>query len=130
MAGDARDIVQRTYGIQAFDLDLPSAVTHVAVAKNPGRSVCVQKIRFTPTAYAQSTLSFSDSLTGVIIGVIWIPTTAPQLGDSSNEMDLDWGPEGTRLSVGADLVLAVSINGATGRLHIESYQKPLVYTTH
>jgi hypothetical protein len=139
MSGDARDIVQRIYGIQLVDIDLPYASNAVVVNKGSNvnaqgatvqRSICVQKIRYTPSTWAQSTLTFSDSLTNTVIGIIWVPAAAPQIGDSSDEMDLEWGPGGTKLSPGANLNLAVSANGAIGRLHIESYQKGLVYPTH
>lgn len=108
--------IKAIYGQGAVDVNLPTFSPTVVTAKSATRIVVVQKIVFTPTVYAAATLSFSDSLTGVVIGVITVPATAGPV------VVLDYGL-GTKLSTGASLNYNVSANGATGRLHIESVQK-------
>jgi hypothetical protein len=122
MAGDYGRF-QPIYGLSIVDLDLPTAQTAVVTAKGPARKVTVQRITYVPSTYAQATISFVDSLTGVVVGSFDVPATKPQTGDGTDMLYLDWGPTGTQLSAGANLNLGVTANGAAGRLHIESYQK-------
>ena len=120
--------IQSTYGINSADFNLPTFPITLVPAKGPNRLVCIQQILFWPNMWAQSTLTFSDSLSGFVIGILNVPATPPQVGDSSNGLFLTFLPTGTLLSAGAGLNMSVSINGASGRLHLETYQKGPVFT--
>ena len=114
---------QPIYGMSIVDTDLPIVPTALITAKSPARTVCVQKVVFVPSVYVASVLSFVDSVTGVSIGSFSIPANQQTLGDGSDTFVLDFGPTGTKLSLGANLTFTVTANGAAGRLHIEAYQK-------
>ncbi len=115
--------IQSTYGLNSIDIDLPTFPTTIVAAKGPTRRVCIQSLIFWPNVWIQSTLTFSDSITGTVIGVINIPTTPPQVGDGSSSIFVVFTPTGTLLSLGAGLNITVSVNGLAGRLHLETYQK-------
>ncbi len=105
-----------SYGGQPIDVDLPT-VSPLVTAKSATRIITVIKISFMPSTYEASTVSFLDSISGKSIGSMTIPATAPS---GSNTFVLDWGPVGTKLTAGANLLIA---GNATGRLHIEAVQK-------
>lgn len=104
------------YGLKATDVDLPT-VSALVVPSSATKAICVQRIVFTPATFTDMTLTFSDSLTGNIIGSIVVSSGSAVNG----VLPLDWGPVGTKLSVGASLLIGG--NASAGRLHIESYQK-------
>lgn len=114
---------QPIYGMSIVDVDLPQIPSLLITAKSPARTICVQKIVYMPSTYVASILSFIDSVTGVSIGSFSIPASEPNVGDASDMFSLDFGPTGTKLSLGAGLTFSVTVNGAAGRLHIEAYQK-------
>lgn len=120
MAGSDFGRLARTYGLTKVDIDLPTANDNLIVAKGPLRIVTVLYIAFFPSTYSGTTLTFSDSVTGVVIGVLTIPAAAPQTGNGNGFIDIDYGPNGTPLSPGATLVLGGT---GAGRLHIDAYQK-------
>lgn len=122
MPGDYERYVP-VYGMSITDVDLPTANPILIAAKSPSRIVTVQRITFVPAVYVQATLTFSDSVTGTIIGTFDVPATKPQAGDSSDMLFLEYGPTGTKLAAGSNLLIGVTANGASGRLHIEAYQK-------
>lgn len=119
--------ISAIYGLDSTDIHIPTAFEAVVSARTPGKSITVMSVVFWPNAWAQTTLTFSDSLTGVNIGILNVPAQPPQIGDGSNGIFVNFGAVGTQLSPGANLNLSVSINGASGRLHIESYQKGPIY---
>lgn len=119
--------IQSTYGLNSVDFDLPTFPTTIVQSKGPTRRISIQAVTFWPNTWAQTTLTFSDSLTGTVIGILNIPATPPQVGDGSNGIFVSFIPTGTLLSPGAGLNLVISINGATGRLHLETYQKGQVF---
>jgi len=108
------------YGMNIVDEDLPTIDTLLIAAKSATRVICVQRITFVPIQYFDATLSFIDTVTNKSIGNIVVPASGPSLG--RNMYYLDFGPRGTPLSAGANLILGVT-GGAVGRLHIEAFQK-------
>ena len=112
-------VFRRCYGLQIRDFTCPVVDPVLLYAKTPTKKIVVQNIRFTPSAYVASIVSFQDSLTGQSIGSISVPAVRP---DGADEYTLDFAPTGTKLSPGANLLIA-STNGVAGRLHIETYQK-------
>lgn len=108
------------YGMNIVDIDLPAVNNILIQAKSATRVICVQRITFVPIQYFDATLSFVDTVTNKSIGNIVVPSSGPSLG--RNMYYLDFGPRGTPLSVGANLILGVT-GGAVGRLHIEAFQK-------
>ncbi len=123
MGGDYTRIVP-IYGQQNLDLDLPSIMNPVVSVKGGPMSqrLNIQQIVFMPSAYAAATITFSDSLTGKVIGIISVPATQP--AGPAVPFELDYTSRGTALSLGANLNMSVSAGGAAGRLHIASYQTP------
>lgn len=119
MAGDYTRVIP-IYGMNIVDWDLPSVNTLLIQAKSATRVVCVQRITFVPIQYIDGVLHFIDSVTNKDIAVITVPSTAPSLG--RNMFYVDFGPRGTGLSTGANLILGTT-GGAVGRLHIEAFQK-------
>lgn len=112
--------VQSAYGLSVVDIDLPT-LSILILAKSATRIVCVQRITFTPTVYSGTTITFVDSVTLKSIGRLDVPLVPPSATDNgSHGMYLDWGPTGTKLSIGANLIIGGNGNG---RLHIEAYQK-------
>jgi hypothetical protein len=130
MPGDYRDVIQRTYGSKVVDLDLPTGNNILVAAKGPLQLIAVQYVSFVPSTFVAATITLVDSITGLAVGTLTVPASAPQIGDGSSMLFLNYGPSGTKLSKGANLLLGVTANGAAGRLHIEYYQKPNIYTTH
>lgn len=126
---------QPLYGMSIVDVQIPALTESnpgVVLARTSTRKICVQKLIFAPSTWAAAVLIFSDSLTGIVIGTITVPSAAP--GSSStdsveNALELDFGPTGTLLSAGANLSLAINPPGPAGTLHIESYQKGPLYAT-
>jgi hypothetical protein len=111
------------YGMSVIDIDLPVGSPILQVAKSPTRKITVQKIMFAPSVYAVSTLTFVDSISGVVICTLAVPSMPPNTGDGSNTIFADFGPKGTQLTAGASLLLGVTPPAsAAGRLHIECYQ--------
>lgn len=109
----------RIYGGQVIDVDLPTLVPLIT-AKSATRIVTVLLITFTPAMAGSGTLSFLDSLTNRVIGVM---TLMPQaLGAGSNSLTLDFG-SGTPLRAGANLILSETYGMPTGRVHLEAVQK-------
>src|SRR5580692_9945785 len=115
--------VQACYGMSMVDVDLPLIPTILITAKSPARTIVVQKIVFVPSVYVASTLSFVDSVTGVSIGSFSIPQYQSTVGDGSDAFIIDFGTTGTKLALGSSLTFTVSVNGVSGRLHIDAYQK-------
>ena len=110
----------KIYGASIVDVTLPSNVSPLITARAANRMITVQRITFTPSVWSGTTLSFVDSLTGIEIGHLDIPPSNPTLAGDTNMLYIDYGPTGTKLSPGANLLLG---GGGTGRLHIEAYQK-------
>jgi hypothetical protein len=110
---------QPIYGMSIVDVDLPQ-VGPLITAKAANRSIAVQRIQFEPSTWNGATLSFYDSVTLVQIASLYVPTVEPTIGDASSSLNVDLGPTGTKLAPGSNLAMSGS---ATGRLHIEAYQK-------
>ena len=113
----------RTYGGDVVDKDLPLADPVLIAADSATKRVCVLEIEFTPSTYTACVLAFIDSLTDQRIGTLTLPADGPGVVEGSNQFTLTFGPSGTKLSAGADLLLGVVSGSATGRLHIEACQK-------
>lgn len=108
----------RVYGRSGADLDLPSVTPVLIAAASATKRIRVLFISFTPSSSATTgTLTFLDSLTGKAIGALTVsPTTA-------NQLALDFGQAGIKLSPGAHLLLGIT-GGAIGRLHVDAVQVP------
>lgn len=126
MAGDYLKL-QRHYGPLVTDLDLtvldmdgtrPAVVSPRASTYQ----VYIQKITFAPSVYAAVVLTFKDSA-GVVIGKFSIPATEPTTGADDGMRMLDFGPNGTPLTLGATLAIGFAGVGVAGRVHIEAYQR-------
>jgi hypothetical protein len=110
------------YGGIRTDVDLPSAFALVVPSRANVR-LAIQKIVFSPSVYVSAILSFYDSITLVVIGTIQVPAVEPAAGDGSDINFLDFGSNGTLLSLNASLLYSVTANGAQGRLHVDSFNK-------
>ena len=111
-------IAWRIYGANNVDLQLPSALKEPLIAAQSAKcKIYVQGIQFLPSVFTGTTLGFVDSLTGKLIGSFVIPPTAA----GWYATPLDFGPNGTPLTKGANLLMSGSANG---QLHIDAYQKP------
>jgi hypothetical protein len=111
---------QPIYGMSIVDTDVPGSISPLITAKAPNRIVTVQKIVFSPSVWTGTILSFLDSVTLIQIGSLSIPTVEPAVGDGNDMLFLDFGPTGTQLAPGSNLLMGGT---GTGRLHIEAYQK-------
>lgn len=125
MAGDYVTKL-RQYGDQSFDYDLATGTAGpvtLFTVRNSAYRIYVQKISVSVVTFAAKTLTFQDSAgSPVVIAVDSIPaaeTATP--GDQT--WSQDFGPDGTALSVGKNLVLALSAAGAAARIHVQLYQR-------
>ena len=109
----------RTYGGSIVDRQLPTVDPVLIYAKSTVHRIAVQEIAFSPSAYVASVLSFLDSRTGESIGSLSVPAVRP---DRDGTFTLWLGDAGTKLSAGANLILATT-NGAAGRLNIAAFQR-------
>lgn len=119
MAGDL-DRIRRCYGINSKDVDLPTASNILVLARATTRIIVLLGATFAPSVYVAGTIQLVDSLTNKVVGVLTIP---PTTGMGVDQVRLTYDTVGTALSTGANLVLGTLPAGATGRLHIETYQK-------
>jgi len=119
MSGDYTRVIP-IYGMNIVDKDLPTVNNILITAKSSTRTICIQRVTFVPIQYLDGTLSLVDSITGEAIANLVIPSSGPSLG--RNMYYEDFGPRGTPLTTGANLILGVT-GGAVGRLHIEAFQK-------
>ena len=104
-------------------LSEPVADSILVQARSAVRRVYVQKVIYSPNDFVANTvLNFIDSITGQSIGQITVVAGVSQY-------PLDFGYNGTLLTTGASLVLAILSGGATGRLRVEAYQLPLMINT-
>lgn len=93
----------------------------VIVPKSAQHTIWIQRITFAPTTYAAQTLTFQDGAnTPVPIGLMSIPASAPTTGICQYE--LDYGPQGTPLTIGEELDIIFSAAGPAGRIVIEAYE--------
>lgn len=93
----------------------------VIAPKSALHTIYIQRISFAPTTYAAQTLTFRDGAgTPVVIGHMSIPAAAPTTGVC--QYVIDFGPEGTPLTIGEELDVIFSAAGPAGRLVIEAYE--------
>ena len=105
------------------NLSEPVANSILVTARSVVRTVYVQKVTYSPNDFVANTvLNFIDSITGQSIGQITVVAGVSQYY-------LDFGYNGTPLTVGANLVLAILSGGTTGRLQVNAYQLPLMVAT-
>ena len=117
---------QNHYSNKSMDLTVLAATddTTLITAKSANHQIFVQKITVNITTYSAKTWTFKDSTgTPVEIAHISIPGAAVALPSESNSMVIDFGPKGTPLTLGMNLLLDVSAAGAAGRIHVEAYEK-------
>lgn len=114
---------QPIYGMSILDIDTPVVQPILITAKGAARRICVQRLVFVPSVYTACVIAFLDSLTMLSVGNLSIPAFNPSTSGETNSFSLDFGPTGTMLSAGANLLLAAVPGCASGRLHIEAYQK-------
>lgn len=110
----------KAYGGSVVDKQLPVVDPVLIYAKTAASRIAVQEIEFSPSVWVTTTLSFQDSVNGQVIGTITVPPNAP-VGMGS--LYLVFGPAGSKLSAGANLILGTTA-GAAGRLHIAAFQRP------
>ena len=111
----------RTYGGDIVDKQLPAVDPVLIYANTSASRIAVQEIRFTPTTFAASVMTFVDSLTGIVLASISIPPARPD-GDATLTAS-PGGVAGVKLSAGANLLLGTT-NGAAGRLYVAAFQRP------
>jgi hypothetical protein len=117
---------QNHYTNKSTDLSVLAATddTTLITAKSAGHTIFVQKIVINITTYSAKTWLFKDSAgTPVEKALISIPAAAVALPSESNSMVIDFGPKGTPLTEGKNLLLDVSAAGAAGTIHVEAYEK-------
>jgi hypothetical protein len=100
----------------------PAMDAIVVRARSASQQVYVQVITYCPASFVPSVFSFVDSLTGQSIGRITVLAVA--LGPV--QYTINYGNQGLPLTKGAHLQLQILQGGATGRLHVEAYQLPLL----
>ena len=89
------------------NLSEPVANSILVTARSVVRTVYVQKVTYSPNDFVANTvLNFIDSITGQSIGQITVVAGVSQFF-------LDFGYNGTPLTVGANLVLAILSGGTT-----------------
>lgn len=124
MSGDYNKY-RRHYQDISLDYDLAATtggpVTLKAV-RNSAYTIYIQRISTDVKTYAAKTLTFEDSGTPTVIAVDSIPAAEPT-NAGAQSWDHDFGPVGTALGEGKDLVLALSASGVAARIHIEGYQR-------
>ena len=102
------------------NLSEPVANSILVQGRSAVRTVYVQKVTYSPNDFVANTvLNFIDSITLQSIGQITVVAGVSQFF-------LDFGYNGTPLTVGANLVLAILSGGTTGRLKVDAYQLPLM----
>lgn len=126
MAGDYRKF-QHTYSDKSVDLTVLAATddTTMITPKSANHQIFVQRISVSITTYAAKVWTITDSAgTPIPIALISIPAAAVALAsESNNYATFDFGPAGTPLTKGKNLVLDVSATGAAGTIHVEAYEK-------
>lgn len=125
MAGDYTKYL-RHYQDISFDYDLATGTggpVTLATVRNANYTIYVQKITTDVVTFAAKTLSFEDSAnTPVVIAQDSIPSTEPTSA-GAQAYDHDYGPIGTALTQGKNLVLALSGAGVAARIHVQAYQR-------
>lgn len=118
---------RRMFSAKTYDKAILAATddqTDLLTPKSADHTLYIQKIAIAITTYAAKTWTFQDdATTPVEIYHISIPAAAVALSSESNTMIADFGPEGTPLTKGKNLDLAMSSAGAAGRIHIEGYER-------
>jgi hypothetical protein len=117
---------QNHYSNKSTDLAVLAATddTTLITAKSANHRIYVQKIVVNITTYSAKTWLFKDSAgTPVDKALISIPAAAVALPSESGSMVIDFGPKGTPLTLGKNLLLDVSAAGAAGTIHVEAYEK-------
>ena len=98
--------------------------TTLITVKSANHQLYIQKITISITTYSAKTWLFKDSAgTPVELALISIPAAAVALKSESGTIEFDFGPTGTPLTLGKNLLLDVSAAGAAGRIHVEAYEK-------
>lgn len=119
--------MRRIYSAKTYDGTILAATddqTDLLTPKSADHQLYIQKIAITITTYSAKTWTFQDDAsTPVEIYHISIPAAATALPSESSTMVADFGPEGTPLTKGKNLDLAMSAAGAAGRIHIEGYER-------
>lgn len=113
----------RIYGGNVVDRDLPTVEPLLIEADSATKRICLLEATFAPSTYVAGVLALIDSETGRAIGTLTIPEGGPGVVEGANQYTLDFGPSGTKLTAGADLLLSIVSGGVVGRLHIEACQK-------
>ena len=117
---------QNHYTNKSTDLNVLAATddTTLITAKSANHRIYVQKIVINITTYSAKTWDFEDNAgTPIQIAHISIPAAAVALPSESNSIVIDFGPKGTPLTLGKNLVLDMSAAGAAGTVHVEAYEK-------
>ncbi len=117
---------QNHYSNKTTDLTVLAATddTTLITAKSANHQIFVQKITITISTYSAKTWLFKDSAgTPVELDLVTIPAAGVALPSENNSIVLDYGPKGTPLTLGKNLLLDVSAAGAAGRIHVEAYEK-------
>ena|SRR3990167_6635984 len=126
MAGDYKSYRQ-IYSAKTYDGTILAATddqTDLLTVKSANHRIFIQKIAVSVTTYSAVTWTFQDDAgTPVVIAHVSIPATAPTAGGDGGTITWDFGPEGTPLTTGNNLDLAMSAAGAAGRIHIEAYER-------
>lgn len=126
MAGDYEKFIH-TNSDKSMDLTVLAATddTTLITPKSANHQIWVQRIVVTISTYSAKTWLFKDSAgTPVELDLISIPAAAVALASESNAFAvLDYGPKGTPLTLGKNLLLDVSAAGAAGRVHVDAYEK-------
>lgn len=125
MAGDYEKF-RRHYEQINVDYDLATGtagpVTLKAV-RNAGYTIYVQRIDMDVATYSAKVVTFQDSAgTPSVIAQSSIPATEPT-NAGAQAFTHDFGPRGTALTEGKDLVLSLSGAGVGARIHIYGYQR-------
>lgn len=121
MADDGLAQIKRTYGLNSYDVRLPTPSNILVAAKATTRRIVILRVTFAPSSFVTGTIQLKDSLTGETVVTLTIPPGAA--GNGIDTIGAAFDGVGTPLSLGANLVLGTLPAGAAGRLHIETYQK-------
>jgi len=90
----------------------------------PGNTLAIQRIKVSVTTYSAKNLGFQDS-SGMPIGLLVVPGSVT--GALGNQvLELDYGPHGVTLTLGASLSLILSGAGVAGIISIDAYERKIL----
>lgn len=113
--------------IQYQFLATDSTTANILLPSTAEHRLYIQRIKVSITTYGNKTLGFQDSA-GFPIGLMGIPA-AVGTGPGNETYEIDFGPHGVQLGLGASLQLVFAAAGNAGIVIVDAYERKLISVT-